>query len=88
MTISQSELDAVTRILVTGLATLDLIFRLEHLPQLGEKYLAIEGLLSGGGNAGNAAVATARLGGKVSIFAAVGQDDVGDLILKGFKRKA
>ncbi len=77
----------MTRILVTGLATLDLIFALEHLPQLGEKYLAIEGLLSGGGNAGNAAVATARLGGTVSIFAALGQDDVGDLILKGLQKE-
>ncbi len=77
----------MTSILVTGLATLDLIFRLEHLPQRGEKYLAVEGLLSGGGNAGNAAVATARLGGNVSIFAALGQDDVGDLILKGFQKE-
>jgi hypothetical protein len=55
----KSDFDAVTKILVTGLATLDLIFRLEHLPKLGEKYLASEGFLSGGGNAGNAAVATA-----------------------------
>lgn len=77
----------MTRILVTGLATLDLIFALEHLPQLGEKYLAIEGLLSGGGNAGNAAVATARLGGTVSILTALGQDDVGDLILKGLQKE-
>ncbi len=77
----------MTKILVAGLATLDLIFRLDNLPKLGEKYRAIEGLLSGGGNAGNAAVATARLGGKVSIFATLGQDDVGDLILKGFQKE-
>ena len=77
----------MTKILVTGLVTLDLIFRLEHLPKLGEKYLASEGFLSGGGNAGNAAVATARLGGQVSIFAAVGRDDVGALILKGFQHE-
>ena len=77
----------MTKILVTGLVTLDLIFRLEHLPKLGEKYLASEGFLSGGGNAGNAAVATARLGGQVSIFAAIGRDDVGALILKGFQEE-
>ena len=77
----------MTKILVAGLATLDLIFRLDNLPKLGEKYRAIEGLLSGGGNAGNAAVATARLGGKVSIFATLGQDDVGDLILKDFQKE-
>ncbi len=77
----------MTKILVTGLAALDLIFRLDHLPKLGEKYLANEGFLSGGGNAGNAAVATARLGGQVSIFAAVGRDDVGALILKGFQHE-
>ena len=77
----------MTKILVTGLVTLDLIFRLEHLPKLGEKYLASEGFLSGGGNAGNAAVATARLGGQVSIFAATGRDDVGALILKGFQEE-
>ena len=77
----------MTKILVTGLAALDLVFRLDHLPKLGEKYLANEGFLSGGGNAGNAAVATARLGGQVSIFAAVGRDDVGALILKGFQHE-
>lgn len=77
----------MTKILVTGLATLDLIFRLENLPTIGEKYRAIEGLLSGGGNAGNAAVATARLGGKVNIFSTLGKDDVGDLILKGLQKE-
>ena len=77
----------MTKILVTGLATLDLIFRLEHLPKLGEKYLATEGFLSGGGNAGNAAVAAARLGGQVSVLAAVGRDDVGALILRGFQQE-
>ena len=79
--------DGVTKILVTGLVTLDLIFRLQHLPKFGEKYLATDGFLSGGGNAGNAAVAAARLGGEVSIFAAVGLDDVGALILKGFQQE-
>ena len=34
--------DGVTKILVTGLVTLDLIFRLQHLPKFGEKYLATD----------------------------------------------
>ncbi len=74
-------------ILVTGLTTLDLIFKVDTLPNKGEKYQASDGILSGGGNAGNAAVAIARLGGEVSIFSAVGQDDVASLIMDGLQKE-
>lgn len=74
-------------ILVTGLTTLDLIFKVDTLPNKGEKYQATAGVLSGGGNAGNAAVAVARLGGEVSIFSVVGQDEVASLIIDGLQKE-
>ena len=68
-------------ILITGLTTLDLIFKMENFPNKNEKYRADTAMLSGGGNAGNASVAVARLGANSTIFSAVGKDDVGSLIL-------
>ena len=51
-------------ILITGLATLDLIFKMDSFPVKSEKYRAETAMFSGGGNAGNASVAVARLGAK------------------------
>ena len=74
-------------ILITGLTTLDLIFRMENFPNKNEKYRADTAMLSGGGNAGNASVAVARLGANSTIFSAIGKDDVGSLILAKLQRE-
>ncbi len=74
-------------ILITGLATLDLIFKMDSFPVKNEKYRAETAMFSGGGNAGNASVAVARLGANATIFSAVGCDEVGSLILGGLKRE-
>ncbi|MEK9814138.1 MAG: PfkB family carbohydrate kinase, partial [Paracoccaceae bacterium] len=75
-------------ILITGLTTLDLIFKMENFPNKNEKYRADTAMLSGGGNAGNASVAVARLGANSTIFSAVGKDDVGSLILAKLQRES
>ena len=75
-------------ILITGLTTLDLIFKMKNFPNKNEKYRADTAMLSGGGNAGNASVAVARLGANSTIFSAVGKDDVGSLILAKLQRES
>ena len=74
-------------ILVTGLTTLDLIFKMENFPDQNEKYRAETAMFSGGGNAGNASVAVARLGANSTIFSAVGNDEVGSFILAKLQRE-
>ena len=75
-------------ILITGLTTLDLIFKMENFPDQNEKYRAETAMFSGGGNAGNASVAVARLGANSTIFSAVGKDDIGSLILAKLQRES
>lgn len=60
--------------------------RVEHFPQAGAKVTASEFLITSGGQAGNAAVAAARLGAKVSYIGALGDenDDVANTIIKSF----
>ena len=52
-----------------------------------KKYRAETAMFSGGGNAGNASVAVARLGANSTIFSAVGCDKVGTFILGELKRE-
>ncbi len=60
--------------------------RVEHFPQAGAKVTASEFLITSGGQAGNAAVAAARLGAKTSYIGALGDenDDVANAIIKAF----
>lgn len=60
--------------------------RVEQFPAPGIKVSASEFLITSGGQAGNAAVATARLGAKTSYIGALGGDgdDVANSIIKAF----
>jgi sulfofructose kinase len=64
----------------------DIIMRVEHFPQPGAKVQASEFLITSGGQAGNAAVAMARLGATTSYIGALGDenDDVANTIIKAF----
>jgi len=72
----------VARILVAGLASIDLIFRVDEMPPRPEKYRANDAVLVGGGGGANAAVAIARLGGAASLVARIAADRIGTLILE------
>jgi sulfofructose kinase len=72
-------------ILLAGVAVIDFIFMLDHLPRAAEKYRARDAAISGGGCAANAAVAVARLGGRALLAARIGADTVGDLIVAGLE---
>ncbi|TCR64888.1 PfkB family carbohydrate kinase [Bosea sp. BK604] len=64
-----------------GIATLDYVYSVEHLPTRGEKYRARDLALSGGGCAGTASAAIARLGGTSWIATRLGDDVTGDRIV-------
>ncbi|MEL6582718.1 MAG: PfkB family carbohydrate kinase [Pseudomonadota bacterium] len=72
-------------ILIAGQSVLDFIFYLDEHPSKPEKYRAKGAQIIGGGCAGNAAVAVARLGGGAHLCGRVGADDIGMLITDGLR---
>jgi len=72
-------------VLCTGIAVLDLVFRVETLPRPDRKTQASEFRTISGGNAANAAVAIAHLGARTSfagpLGGPVGADSAGDTFL-------
>ena len=60
------------RILCTGIAVLDEVFRVNEFPPPDGKAMASEFVAVGGGCAANAAVAIARLGGAASYAGPLG----------------
>lgn len=73
-------------VLCVGFAALDHVFGLDAMPQRAEKHLAHRFAAVGGGNAANASVAVARLGGHALLATRVGDDDIGTAILAGLQR--
>ncbi|MEL6585920.1 MAG: PfkB family carbohydrate kinase [Pseudomonadota bacterium] len=68
----------MTRILVTGIAVMDYVHRVEMLPEGGAKHRSTAFARIGGGCAANAAVGAARLGGEVTLMTRLGTDATGD----------
>ena len=73
------------RVLVSGSAVMDFVFHLDAMPDRPEKYRSRDAAICGGGNAANAAVALARLGGEALIASRLGDDAVADLIVEGLE---
>jgi len=67
-------------ILVAGMCGVDLLFKVDNLPQAGKKYVASNATREAGGGALNAAIAISRLGGDASLAARVGNDWAGEFI--------
>jgi sulfofructose kinase len=80
-----------SRILCTGIAVLDEVFRLDEFPASDTKAEAAEFLAVSGGCAANAAVAIARLGGEAGFAGPLGgpagQEPISDRLLAGLKRE-
>jgi len=70
----------VTRILCAGLATVDVVYRVDRLPGPDEKAQATAVEIAAGGPAANAAVTAAALGAEVTLVTAVGSHPLGELI--------
>ncbi|MEV8503998.1 PfkB family carbohydrate kinase [Actinoplanes sp. NPDC051475] len=68
------------RVVCAGLATVDLVQRVERLPGADEKAEALSAEVAAGGPATNAAVTAAALGADVVLVTAVGTHPLGDLI--------
>ena len=75
------------KVICLGVATLDQIFRVDHIPLAPAKFRATEFIVTGGGMAANAAVAVQRLGGEAQYWGRVGDDDVGDQIVRLLERE-
>ncbi|MHA3976804.1 PfkB family carbohydrate kinase [Halovulum sp. GXIMD14794] len=67
----------MAEVLVCGSTAIDFLFMVDAFPDRPEKYRASDAAIVGGGCAGNAAVAIARLGGEPRLAARVGQDMIG-----------
>lgn len=70
------------RIVCLGMATLDQIFRVETIPEAPAKFRALDFIVTGGGQAANAAVTVRRLSGAAQYWGRVGDDPTGDQILR------
>ncbi len=68
---------AASPVIVVGHAALDRVYRIDTFPNKPAKVSAREHREEGGGSAANAAAAIARLGGAVSLWSRVGDDEVG-----------
>ena len=75
------------KVICLGVATLDQIFRVDHIPPAPAKFRATEFIVTGGGMAANAAVAVQRLGGEAQYWGRVGDDDVGNQIVRLLERE-
>lgn len=77
--------DPAPKIVCIGQAVVDIVMTVETMPRRAEKYRAQDAAIVGGGCAANAAVAVARLGGRAIWGGRLGQDEIGDLILRGLE---
>lgn len=77
----------MAQVLVCGSAVVDIVFQVAGFPTAPEKYRAEAARIIGGGCAGNAAVAIARLGGAPQLIGRCGDDLMGDLTLDGLARE-
>ncbi|HBL74224.1 MAG: hypothetical protein A2W90_17885 [Bacteroidetes bacterium GWF2_42_66] len=69
-----------------GFASIDYLCIVPHIP-IDEKVRVISRLVQGGGPAATAVVTASRLGAKTAFLGVVGDDQVGEEIIRGFNRE-
>src|SRR5690349_25044454 len=74
-------------IIVVGSSNTDMVVKAEKLPAPGETILGGNFFMNAGGKGANQAVAAARLGGRVSFVARVGNDVFGKQALGLFEKE-
>lgn len=70
----------MVRIAVVGSMNMDIVSRVESAPQAGETVHSLQTEFSPGGKGANQAIAAARVGAKVDMFGAIGDDPFGKTI--------
>ena len=78
----------MSRVLVLGNATLDVIQRVDRLPMPGETVLALSTARCAGGKGLNQAVAASRTGAPTLLAAPIGQDAEAAFLADGFRDEA
>jgi ribokinase len=73
-------------ILVIGSLNMDLVVRCGHLPTPGQTVFGTDFFTAAGGKGANQAVAAARLGARVAMAGAVGDDQFGRDLVAGLRR--
>jgi len=73
------------RIVVVGSTNIDLTFRVDRLPRLGETFAGTGFQMGFGGKGANQAVMAARLGAQVAMVSKVGRDAFGEQALENFR---
>ncbi|MGK7397127.1 MAG: ribokinase [Candidatus Cyclobacteriaceae bacterium M3_2C_046] len=74
------------KITVIGSSNVDLIMKMDHLPQLGETVTEADFRQTYGGKGANQAVAAARAGGDVYFVNCVGEDDFTEKMLESYRQ--
>jgi ribokinase len=72
-------------LLVIGSMNVDMVARVEHIPQIGETILSDRLTINTGGKGANQAYAAAKLGGRVSMMGLVGNDAYGEMLIESLK---
>ncbi|MBM2621442.1 carbohydrate kinase [Actinoplanes sp. LDG1-06] len=75
-------------ILCVGLATVDLVYRVDRVPGVDEKAQALSAEVAAGGPAANAAVTAAALGAPVTLVTAIGAHPLGGLIRSDLEKRS
>jgi ribokinase len=77
--------DLEADLIVVGSANADLVVAVQRRPGAGETVLGSDTAVLPGGKGANTAVAAAKLGAKVSLLAAIGDDSYGQLLLNSLR---
>ncbi|MGD1100993.1 MAG: ribokinase [Terriglobia bacterium] len=74
--------DREIHVVVVGSTNFDLVVKAERLPKEGESMMVKDVQFFPGGKGANQAVAVARMGAKASFLSCVGQDIIGDFLIR------
>jgi ribokinase len=77
--------DRETNVVVVGSTNFDLVVKAERLPKEGESMMVKDLQFFPGGKGANQAVAVARMGAKASFLSCVGQDIIGDFLIRNLE---
>lgn len=72
----------IKKAVVVGSLNMDVILRVDRLPQKGETRISSDFFVAGGGKGANQAIAMGRLGVNVSMIGKIGNDEFGESLLK------
>jgi ribokinase len=75
------------KVLVIGSLNMDMVLRIERMPEVGENLFVREFSMFPGGKGNNQAIACARLGALVSMIGKVGDDDFGARLLLNLEQE-